>query len=111
MTVQKLNRIRSTYRVASVFVPGSIATIFSKYQLFIIPICTKPYRKSCIWETKNLWTDADSRTETTLKRLCDLKKEEKKKGCGIFLKKKWRGGAFFLDGGRGRLVRGWDLIM
>ena len=29
-------------------------------------------KKSCIWETKNLSTDADSRTDTILERLRDL---------------------------------------
>ena len=36
-------------------------------------------KKSCIRETPNLSTDADSRTDTNMKRLCDL---SIKKKCG-----------------------------
>ena len=35
-------------------------------------------QKSHIWETKNLLTNADSRTNTILERLHDLLEEEKK---------------------------------
>ena len=38
-------------------------------------------KKSCIRETKNLSTDADSKTDTILERLRDLKQSKKTNKC------------------------------
>ena len=48
--------------------------------LLIIRLCTvgPVGKKSRIWETPILSTDADSRTDTNLKRLRDLSKKKKK---------------------------------
>ena len=42
-------------------------------------LCKQSIKKSRIRETKNLSTDAESRTDTILERLCDLSKKRKKK--------------------------------
>ena len=65
-------------------------------------------KKSRIRETKNLSTDADSRTDTILESLRDL--SPKKIEVGLFLSQKINDFFFFLGGGRGRSIRGWDLI-
>ena len=50
-----------------------IAHIYVKFMV------TSILKKSRIWETKNLSTDADSRTDTILERLRDLSLKKNKK--------------------------------
>ena len=46
--------------------------MLSSKTIFIRPKGRVKLKKSRIWETKNLSTDADSRTDTIFKRLQDL---------------------------------------